>query len=44
MSRKITFVIKFWAFIACTLMVCCFGGRNNAQLKPQKVDSGMSQI
>ena len=23
---------KFWAFIACTLIVCCFGGRNNAPL------------
>ena len=32
MSRKIASVIKFWAFIASTLMVCCFGGRNNAQL------------
>ena len=27
-----TFVIKFWAFIACTLMVCCFGGCRDARL------------
>ena len=24
--------------------MCCFGGQNNAQLRPSKVDPGMSQI
>ena len=24
--------------------MCCFGGQNNAQLQPSKVDPGMSQI
>ena len=38
-----TIVLGF-NFIVCTLIVCCFGGRNNAQLISQKVDSGMSQI
>ena len=28
----------------CTLIVCCFGSQNNAQLQPSKVDPGMSQI
>ena len=28
----------------CTLIVCCFGSQNNAQLQSSKVDPGMSQI
>ena len=28
----------------CTLIVCCFGSQNNAQLQSSKADPGMSQI
>ena len=41
---KITIVIEFVDFIVCTLIVCCFGSQNNAQLQPSKVDPGVSQI
>ena len=39
---KITIVIEFVDFIVCTLIVCCFGSQNNAQLQPSKVDLVLS--